>query len=155
MVVYHGSTVEVKVPTIIKGKFKKDFGYGFYCTEMERQAIRWATRHNGEGIVNRYEYSRPHRLKVKVFEQMTEEWLDFIIQCRRGKQHSYDIVEGPMADDEIFNYINDYMNGVISREAFWALAKFKYPTHQVCFCSNASLQCIKYQGCEKVVLKRK
>lgn len=155
MVVYHGSTVEVKVPAIIKGKFKKDFGYGFYCTEMEKQAIRWATRHNGEGIVNRYEYLRPLGLKVKVFKQMTEEWLDFIIQCRRGKEHNYDIVEGPMADDEIFNYINDYMNGVISREAFWALAKFKYPTHQVCFCSNDSLKYIRYQGCKKVVLKRK
>ena len=86
---------------------------------------------------------------------MTEEWLDFIIQCRRGKEHNYDIVEGPMADDEIFNYINDYMNGVISREAFWALAKFKYPTHQVCFCSNDSLKYIRYQGCKKVVLKRR
>ena len=124
-------------------------------TEMERQAIRRATRHNGEGIVNRYEYLRPRERKVKVFEKITEEQLDFIIQCRKGEKHDYDIVEGPMADDEIFNYINDYMNGVISREAFWALAKFKYPTHQVCFCSNTSLKYIRYQGCKKVELKRK
>jgi hypothetical protein len=29
---------------------------------------------------------------------MTEEWLDFIVQCRAGIPHSYDIVIGAMAD---------------------------------------------------------
>lgn len=47
---------------------------------------------------------------------MTEEWLDFIIDCRAGKSHSYDIVIGAMADDQIYNYISDYMDGAITRE---------------------------------------
>ena len=42
-------------------------------------------------------------LKVKCFPNMTEEWLDFIAACRIGKPHDYDIVEGPMANDTIFN----------------------------------------------------
>ena len=56
---------------------------------------------------------------------MSEEWLDFIVSCRLGNSHNYDIVEGPMADDTIFNYVQNYVDGKISREAFWGLAKFK------------------------------
>ena len=59
---------------------------------------------------------------------MTEEWLDFIISCRSGQAHQYDIVEGPMADDTIYNYLQNYLDGKISRSAFWELVKFKYPT---------------------------
>ena len=40
---------------------------------------------------------------------MTEEWLDFIVECRSGKSNSYDIVEGPMADDFIVR--NNITNG--------------------------------------------
>ena len=39
---------------------------------------------------------------------MCDEWLDFIAECRVGKIHEYDIVEGPMADDTIWNFVNDY-----------------------------------------------
>ena len=65
---------------------------------------------------------------------LSEEWLDFIVDCRSGLEHKYDIVEGPMADDTIWDYIEDFIEGNISREAFWVLVKFKYPTHQVVFC---------------------
>lgn len=48
---------------------------------------------------------------------MTEEWLQFIVDCRRGIKHPYDIVEGPMADDTIWDYVEDYMAGRISKAA--------------------------------------
>lgn len=75
---------------------------------------------------------------------MTEEWLDFIVNCRRGNSHDYDIVEGPMADDTIYNYIQNYLDGKISRAAFWELAKFKHPTHQISFHTMAALDTIKF-----------
>ena len=53
------------------------------------------------------------------------------MSCRLGHPHDYDIVEGPMANDTIFNYVQNFADGKISREAFWALAKFKRPTHQI------------------------
>ena len=55
-----------------------------------------------------------------------------------------------MADDQVYNYISDYMSGVISREAFWELAKFRYPTHQIVFCSDEALKCIEFIGIEKI-----
>ena len=75
---------------------------------------------------------------------MTEEWLDFIINCRAGKKHDYDIVIGAMADDQVYNYISDLIKGNITRNAFWELAKFRHPTHQIAFCTEKSLQCIKF-----------
>ena len=81
---------------------------------------------------------------------MTDEWLDFIIDCRSGKTHSYDIVIGAMADDQIYNYISDYMDGSITRDQFWIMAKFKYPTHQINFCTKEALECLDYRGFEEV-----
>ena len=149
MEIYHGSTVIVENPEIRIEKFNKDFYFGFYCTIMEDQAIRWATRF-GDGIVNVFEYVPNDSLKILKFEKMTEEWLDFIIACRSGTPHDWDIVEGPMADDTIYNYIQEFQDGKISREAFWTLAKFRYPTHQISFNTKKALETIKFKEARKV-----
>lgn len=148
MTVYHGGYQPIDKPEIRKGRNTKDFGTGFYCTIMKEQAQRWARRYDS-GIVSIYDVVMNMNLKIKEFKEMSEEWLDFIIACRSGKSHDYDIVIGAMADDQIYNYISDYMDGTITREQFWVLAKFKYPTHQIVFCSNEALNCLRYRGYEE------
>ncbi len=133
MILYHGSKAIVGSPEIRIPKYNKDFYFGFYCTLYPEQAIRWAIRFGGTGYLNEYEYMPNETLKTKRFPEMSEEWLDFIASCRVGHPHEYDIVEGPMANDTIFNYVQNFVDGKISREAFWALAKFKKPTHQISF----------------------
>lgn len=155
MILYHGSREIVEYPEIRKARFNKDFYFGFYCTQYEEQAKRWASRYGEIGYLNKYEYVPNHSLTYLVFEKMTEEWLDFVISCRRGIPHTYDIVEGPMADDTIYNYIQNYMDGKISRAAFWELAKFKYPTHQISFHSISALDTLKFIGSEVVYGKKK
>lgn len=144
MVLYHGSRQIVKEPEIRIAKYNKDFYFGFYCTKYIDQAKRWATRYGGKGFISQYEYMPDSHLNYKIFDKMTEEWLDFIVNCRRGNSHDYDIVEGPMADDTIYNYIQNYLDGKISRAAFWELAKFKHPTHQISFHTMAALDTIKF-----------
>lgn len=144
MILYHGSKVFVREPEILIEKYNKDFYYGFYCTLLEAQAFRWATRVTGKGIINKYEYTPNSSLNILIFPEMTEEWLDFIAACRNGTPHKYDIVEGPMADDTIFNYVEDFLDGKISRRAFWELAKFKHPTHQICFNTEAALTTLRF-----------
>lgn len=148
-IIYHGSYCEVKNPQLKNGKYSKDFGTGFYCTILEDQAIKWAQKYETP-IVNKYEYEENPSLKIKEFTLMTEEWLDFIINCRSGKKHNYDIVIGAMEDDQIYNYITDLMSGAITRSAFWELAKFRHPTHQIAFCTTKALQCIKFIGTDKI-----
>ena len=143
MLIYHGSTVIVEEPEIRTAKFNKDFYFGFYCTQMEEQAKRWTTRF-GDGYVSKYEYSPDPGLRVLSFPEMTEEWLDFIAACRNGVPHSYDIVEGPMADDTIYNYVQGFLDGKYSREMFWSLARFKNPTHQISFHTENALQTIRF-----------
>lgn len=150
MLVYHGSYTEVQNPEIIKGRNTKDFGYGFYCTIIKEQAQRWARRY-ATPIVNAYTLLINEHLNILEFKTMTDEWLDFIIDCRNGKQHNYDIVIGAMANDQIYNYISDYIDGIITREQFWVLAKFKYPTHQINFCTDDALKCLKFINSEKVL----
>lgn len=151
MTVYHGSYAEVRKPKIIKGKNTKDFGMGFYCTVIREQAERWAKRFD-RGIVNVYTVRMNDSLKILEFKEMTEDWLDFIIDCRYGKSHEYDIVIGAMANDQIYNFISDYIEGIITREQFWVMAKFKYPTHQINFCTQAALECLEYVSSEEVMI---
>lgn len=150
MTVYHGSYTSVQYPEIIKGKNTKDFGAGFYCTVIREQAERWAKRYD-QSMVNTYTVCMNTDLKILEFKEMTEKWLDFIINCRHGMTHDYDIVIGAMANDQIYNYIADYIEGIITREQFWILAKFKYPTHQINFCSAEALKCLEFVSCEEVV----
>ena len=123
-------------------------GFDFYCTYFKEQAVRWATRFPTQGYVNIFSCRQTNNLLIKRCDTMTEEWLDFIVACRHGDSHDFDIVEGPMANDTIFNYIQDFMDGNISREAFWALAKFKRPTHQICFHTQKALDTLTFEGYE-------
>ena len=141
---YHGSNQIVDEPEIRIARYNKDFYYGFYCTLIKEQAIKWATRYQSTGYLNEYSYTENPELKIKKFETMTEEWLDFIADCRLGKAHDYDIVEGPMANDTIFNYVQDFIDGNISRAAFWELAKFKKPTHQISFHTARALTTLRF-----------
>jgi hypothetical protein len=95
--------------------------------------------------VNLYRYEENQLLSVLSFDKMTDEWLDFVTDCSRGIEHNYDIVEGPMADDQVWDYVEDFAAGKISRAAFWELVKFKYPTHQLVFCTSAALETISYE----------
>ncbi len=149
MSVYHGSYARIEKPEIRKSKNSKDFGHGFYCTVIREQAERWAKRYE-KSVLNIYTVKGMERLKILEFKEMTEEWLEFIVRCRNHEKHDYDIVIGAMANDQIYNFISDYIDGVITKEAFWALARFKYPTHQINFASEKALSCLNFTSAEVV-----
>ena len=153
--VFHGSKEVVRVPEVRVARFNKDFYFGFYCTEYFEQAKKWACRFSGAGVMNEYRFTPDESLHTLIFPDMTEEWLDFIVACRRGVPHDYDIVEGPMANDTIFNYVEDFASGKISREAFWALARFKKPTHQISFHTEKALTTLEFTRSYEVVAEKR
>lgn len=116
---YLGSSEIIEYPQIRKTKYTKDFSWGFYCTKSYEQAKRWAARRHENGTVNFYSYMENSQLNILKFENMSDAWLDFIAECRSGKTHEHDIVEGPMADDTIWNFVNDFISGRITRQVFW------------------------------------
>ena len=150
MIIYHGSPVIVSEPEIKKTRYTKDFSWGFYCTVIQNQAEIWAKRKTGKGYLNKYQCLLNDNLNIKKFPEVNEEWLDFIADCRYGKTHDYDIVEGPMADDTLYNYVEDYLDGVLSKDDFMQLAKFKKPTHQMSFHTIKALTCLTFIEAKEV-----
>lgn len=150
MIIYHASGETIEFPEIRKSKYGKDFSWGFYCTENYEQARRWAKRNRNSPTINIYDYNTENNLKILNFSEMTDEWLNFIASCRAGGIHDYDIIEGPMADDTVWNYVNDFLAGDISRAAFWELARFRHPTHQISFHTLKALNCLKFERSEIV-----
>ena len=152
MKVYHGSYTAIDEIDLLKCEAGKDFGRGFYVTNILSQAEIWASRkgRNKRGVVTEFEFDEfffeDDLVKVLRFEEYTEKWLDFVVLNRINKSkkqqaHDYDIVEGPVADDRITEQIDDYIAGIISKEDF--LNDLIYlPSHQICFCTVQSLQAL-------------
>lgn len=129
MKLYHGSNVEVSVPDLAKSKPYKDFGQGFYLSADKGQAMRMAEQKTlqllvGEPIVSAFEFDeallQSDELKVKIFEDYSVEWANFILQNRdfhnQHPTHDYDIVYGPIADDGVTFQLRRYQSGAISIE---------------------------------------
>ena len=127
--------------------FVTDFSISDSLKTVRKSVLIYETiinRGMGEPIINYYEYKPNKNLNILKFSEISDEWLDFIAKCRSGKTHIYDIVEGPMANDTVWNYVNDFLSGRINRKQFWALAEFRYPTHQISFHTLSALDCLTF-----------
>jgi hypothetical protein len=137
MKVYHGSYTEIDEIDLSKCESHRDFGKGFYVTNIREQAEYWAKRKGKklgkEGIVTEYTFYENafnnYHLNVLRFNGYSEEWLDFVVMNRNPEtpepMHDYDIVEGSVADDAVALRIYDYLNGELSKEQFLEELKFK------------------------------
>lgn len=153
MRVYHGSSVKIELIDLSKCRIGTDFGQGFYVTKLLEQAKQWAkirSRHSKtDGIVTEFDFIDGEISKqicnIKNFDECNEEWLDFVVENRNSTslKHNYDIVEGPVADDDITEKINEYIDGRIEKKNFLNDLTFRRPNHQICFCSFRSLQLLK------------
>lgn len=125
MILYHGSLVEVEHPGVTFGREALDFGRGFYLTRDYEQAVRWTkilcNRHpSGTKTINEYDLSADALTKFRYlsFDSYSDKWLDFIVSNRLGgtKWKEYDIIEGGIANDKVFDTIEIYMSGMIPKE---------------------------------------
>lgn len=148
MILYHGSTKKVTKPDVQYSRDRLDFGKGFYLTDRKAQAESWAERYQKAGmpgVINVYEFSFEQvkkKFKVKEFEEYNEEWLEFIMNNRQGKcaVYEYDVITGGIANDKVFNTIELYEDGLISKEE--ALGKLRYhkPNWQMCIRNQQILE---------------
>lgn len=112
MILYHGSFVVVNQPDLVHSRKNVDFGKGFYVTPIFEQAEKWCNRfkrRGKEGVVSRYTFDEEacKDLNVLKFDAYSEEWLDFILNCRSGQDGTnYDLVIGGVANDKVFNTVN-------------------------------------------------
>ena len=138
MKLYHASTLCIKKPDVLHSRDKLDFGRGFYMTSIREQAIRYAerfTRRGKEAFINEYELDEDiPDFSFKSFPSYDEEWLDYVAICRKGEEapQKYDAVSGGVANDKVFNTIDLYFAGVITKEEALGRLKYEKPNHQIC-----------------------
>ena len=156
MLLYHGSNVTVEKPNIIQSERTLDFGTGFYLTTDFEQAKRWAiltTSRKKEGIptVNVFEIEDKVKLKVLKFNGPDKEWLEFVTNNRKNKNYKndYDLIIGPVANDNTMPVINLYVNGVYNeKEALKRLLPQKLKD-QVVFKNTKALKYLNFK--EKII----
>ncbi len=149
MKLYHGSTLSVKNPNLRQGRPNTDYGKGFYTTVDFDQAARWARIRReraggGNAVVSIYEVDddllQKKDFRVMEYNGATKEWLDFVVANRRyAPLHSYDIVLGPVANDNLYATISLYENGELSAEAAVVQLKTHVLFNQVSFHTEKSL----------------
>lgn len=153
---YHGSNVIVEQPLVNIGRKDLDFGPGFYLTPLFEQAYKWAVRikairRSEQVIVNAYELTLPQGYKIKRFDAYNKDWLDFIVDSRRGKKpwSGFDIVEGGVADDRVIDAVEAYINGYADVEHTLRQLVYHKPNYQICILSqeivDKYLQFISYK----------
>ena len=152
MRLYHGSEVEVKEPKIIITESGRDFGFAFYVTPLKEQAERWAKRKakynkNNTPMVSVFEWNETtNDLNYKNFGKQNIEWLDLIIKCRSDikYRHSYDIVKGKIADDDVGETILFVIKGFMRKEDALERLKFQEINSQLAFCSEKALENLEF-----------
>lgn len=139
MILYHASNIEIVSPDVIHSRNKVDFGAGFYTTPYYEMSKNWCERfkrENNDAVISKYElnpsmYEKCHVLR---FEAYNEEWLDFIIACRNGKKVDiYDVIEGGVANDRVFNTIELFLSNLIDKTEVMKRLKYEKPNWQICF----------------------
>lgn len=145
MKLYHGTNLDFRKIDFKECKPNKDFGRGFYLTDIRQQAVEMAIRRTkfeetGSPVVQEYDFDEcllsSNELNVKIFDGISTDWAQFIVANRkaRGKKiHNYDIVVGPIADDGVVFQINLFMMRFITIEELVKRLEYKKLNSQYYF----------------------
>ena len=154
MIIYHGSTLPVEVPKILKSKRKLDFGEGFYTTFNREQAVSWSERvakrrKTDVQIISEYEFdfeAAKNELSIIQFEKLDDDWLDFVSANRVGNgiAEAYDIAIGAVANDLVFATIILYEQGLFDKEETMKRLKIQELYNQILFHTEKSLRFCRY-----------
>ncbi len=166
MRLYHGSNVDIKVINLALCRPYKDFGQGFYLTVMKEQAEKMANRvariYGGSPVLNVYEidddFTQRKDLNIKDFRAETsEEWARFVRNNRSKKfsnfsdpecnlDNKYDIVIGPIADDDMVLLFRQYENGMITFENMLSSMIYKKTTNQYSFHTEKAVSLLRKES---------
>jgi hypothetical protein len=121
---YHGTNALFDRASLEKSRDCRDFGKGFYTTTIQKQAEQWAStiykRYGGAGcFVYEFDFDFSEDLNCKIFDGLSHEWLHLIKENRKkgGLQHNFDLVKGPVANDNTMVVISLFIDGIYSEDA--------------------------------------
>lgn len=159
IILFHGSNVIVESPKIIKSKRLLDFGTGFYLTSDFEQAKKWAIRttsrrEEGNPLISVFEIEEAgfEKLAVKIFKTANEEWLRYVATNRTDIMYidTYDIVVGPVANDQAIRTINNYLKGYFTEDIAIQLLLPQNLKDQYVFKTEKGLSVLKFSGVQNI-----
>ena len=154
MKLYHGTNVDFDVIDLTKSNKYKDFGQGFYLTDIRSQAEELAAKKSrlfgGYPVIQEYEFDESllsgTELKVLKFDKPSTEWAEFIFKNRNRDNnftHDYDIVIGPIANDGVAYLLGRYEEGTLTIEELSDKLDYKKLNSQYFFGTDKSLKYLK------------
>ena len=136
--VYHVSNEEIKKPSVDVNGENLGFGKGFYLTNSKIEAEALARKISDKAIVSIYEFNyfktKNVGYRFNEFETYNKEWLNFVVDCRKGKDVAadYDIVIAGGIYEEIADIVNDYEKNIITAEQAIEQLRYKDVKFQIC-----------------------
>ena len=154
MILYHGTNVDFETINLEKSNKYKDFGQGFYLTDIRSQAEQLAAKKaklfGGYPIIQEYEFNEEllnnGKLKVLKFDKPCREWAEFIFKNRNRDlnfTHEYDVVIGPIANDGVAYLLGRYEEGTLTIDDLSRELTYKELNSQFFFGTQKSLQYLK------------
>ena len=163
MTLYHGSNTEISAIKLEKCIPYKDFGKGFYTSPLEEHAWRMAKRTarisgTGNPCVTIFAFDDSYlnntELKIKQFRNPDKEWARFVINNRNrlfkeitsqecNTDAKYDIVIGPVANDDIIALMDVFLAGLISDEVLAKELTFRELSSQISFHTEKAINCLQ------------
>jgi len=168
MILYHGSNIEIVKIELDRCRPFKDFGKGFYTTPLKEQAWAMAKRtvriyREGVPCITEFLFDdtvlKDPRLSIKRFMKPDLEWARFVVNNRNQEfndlansecnvDNKYDIVTGPVANDDITALINVYLAGILSDEALVKELTFRDLSEQISFHTERAVACLHCNGAQ-------
>ena len=166
MLLYHGSNINIKEIDLAMCRPYKDFGRGFYLTVLREQAEKMAKRvakiYGGVPIINTYDidnsFFEMRDLRIKDFgKETSKEWVRFVKNNRSKKftdfsdsecnlDNKYDIVIGPIANDDMALLFRQYENGVLTFDNMLSAMIYKETTNQYSFHTERAIRLLRKVG---------
>lgn len=166
MILYHGTNTNIEYIDLSMCRPYKDFGKGFYLTEIKDQAMKMAKRvskiYGRSPVVIKYEFDESfltnRGLNIRNFGKApTEEWARFVMNNRNrtfsdaadpecNLDNKYDIVIGAVANDDIAMLFRQYQNELITFESLVGGITFRETTNQYSFHTEKALCSLKKAG---------
>jgi len=154
MILYHGTNIDFKIIELSECLPFKDFGKGFYLTDIRGQAEALAQKKSklfgGSPIVQGYAFYPEDveivGLKMRRFDKPSREWAEFIFNNRNRNthfHHDYDIIYGPIADDGVAYLLGRYEEGSIGLDELARELEFRNLNNQYCFGTQRAIELLK------------
>lgn len=154
MKLYHGTNCNFELIDLTKSNKFKDFGQGFYLTDIRSQAEELATKKSrlfgGHPVVQEYNFDESQltstSLNILKFDSPCSEWAEFVYKNRNREikfSHNYDIVIGPIANDGVAYLLSRYEEGTLTIDELSNRLDYKKLNNQYFFGTERALKYLK------------